>query len=226
MAQPKQQSEPESDPEASLAGDEAQADVEERLVAQPPTTDTEEQQASQAETEPGVSGGGARQVGDEDDGEPGGIADTDPPRTKPPAPSTNLSPSNRTSYTWQDGDATRTVWTDSDTQPNARANEADDHVSGADDSEPVFYGGSGQRMTLPGGVLLVLHAEWDQARIDRFFADNVVSLSLVQTRTFATNAFFIETTPGFPSLNLANQLAGQEGVLISSPNWQTEAVTR
>ena len=77
-------------------------------------------------------------------------------------------------------------------------------------------------MTLPGGVLLVLDAEWDQARIDRFFKDNHVDRSLVQERTFTTNAYFIETEPGFPSLNLANELAGQDGVVLSSPNWQTE----
>ena len=41
-------------------------------------------------------------------------------------------------------------------------------------------------------------------------------------RTFTTNAYFIETEPGFPSLNLANELAGQDGVVLSSPNWQTE----
>ncbi len=77
-------------------------------------------------------------------------------------------------------------------------------------------------MTLPGGVLLVLDAEWNQARIDQFFKDNNVDRSLVQERTFTTNAYLIETEPGFPSLNLANELAAQEGVVFSSPNWQTE----
>ena len=36
-------------------------------------------------------------------------------------------------------------------------------------------------MTLPGGVLLVLDAEWDQARIDRFFKDNHVGRSLCRS---------------------------------------------
>ncbi len=226
MAEPEAQSEPEPEPEAPATDHEPEVAAEESYVAQPPATDPEEQQASQTETGPGVSGGSARQVGDEDEGEPSGVGDTDPPRTKKPAPTTNVSPSNRTTYTWQDGDATRTIWTDTETQPNERENDAGGNVSGADSSALVFYAESGQQMTLPGGVLLVFDAEWDQARIDRFFAENIVSLSLVQKRTFATNAFFIETTPGFASLNLANQLAGQDGVLISSPNWQTQAVTR
>ena len=36
------------------------------------------------------------------------------------------------------------------------------------------------------------------------------------------NGFLIETEPGFPSPELANALADQDGLLISSPNWRTE----
>ena len=36
------------------------------------------------------------------------------------------------------------------------------------------------------------------------------------------NGFLIETEPGFPSLELANALVDQDGLLISSPNWWTE----
>ena len=93
---------------------------------------------------------------------------------------------------------------------------------GQNETLPVFQSDTGQTMILPGGVLLVLDAEWDQARISKFFKDNNVDRSEVHERTFTTNAFFIETDPGFPSLNLANRLAEQEGVVISSPNWQTE----
>ena len=107
--------------------------------------------------------------------------------------------------------------------PRAEARSGRRQAGGAQsDSQPVFQSDTGETMTLPGGVLLVLDAEWDQARIDRFFKDNHVDRGLVQERTFTTNAYFIETEPGFPSLNLANELAGQDGVLLSSPNWQTE----
>ena len=39
---------------------------------------------------------------------------------------------------------------------------------------------------------------------------------------FIDNGFSVETEPGFPSLDLAKELAEQDGVLISSPNWWSE----
>ena len=36
----------------------------------------------------------------------------------------------------------------------------------------------------------------------------------------------LTTLPGFPSLELANALAGEERVLISSPNWRTAVEPR
>ena len=43
---------------------------------------------------------------------------------------------------------------------------------------------------------------------------------------YVANGFFIETGPGFPSLDLANALAVQDGVEISSPNWGREATPK
>ena len=135
--------------------------------------------------------------------------------------------SSANTYTWQDGKYTRTITHQADLTVTASADGGSEigprQAGGAQsDSQPVFQSDTGETMTLPGGVLLVLDAEWDQARIDRFFKDNHMDRSLVQERTFTTNAYFIETEPGFPSLNLANELAGQDGVVLSSPNWQTE----
>ena len=190
---------------------------------QPPATDSAEEQASRLDTTSGGSGDGERQVGDAGDGEPINVDPADPSPEKGSPPSRTIPSSDRTLYTWQDGDHTRQVW-----HETAAGDNQGSRVPGssADGAGLVFYSEAGARMTLPGGVLLALDPEWDQARIDQFFADNGIAQSLVQDRTFATNAFFIETVPGLPSLNLANQLAGQQGVLISSPNWRTEAVTR
>ena len=91
---------------------------------------------------------------------------------------------------------------------------------------PVFRSSSGTLMTLPGGVLIALDHDWDQTRIDAFFATHGIEMSRVETRAFTINAFFITTEPGFPSLNLANTLSSQDGVVLASPNWQTEAVAR
>ena len=80
-------------------------------------------------------------------------------------------------------------------------------------------------MTLPGGVLLALAPEWDAATINRFVSAQGIAMSRVQRHVFAVNGFLVETEPGFPSLEFANAFAGQEGVILSSPNWQS-AVTR
>lgn len=74
-------------------------------------------------------------------------------------------------------------------------------------------------MTLPGGVLLALDPEWDKARVDSFFSENAISKNNASELTFIQNGFFIENGPGFPSLELANELAARDGVVISSPNW-------
>ena len=95
--------------------------------------------------------------------------------------------------------------------------------SGPDDGQPVFRSESGGGlMTLPGGIILALDPEWDQAAVEKFFSQNGISLDRTSELDFLDNGFFVETEPGFPSLELANALAGQEGVIISSPNWARE----
>ncbi len=137
-------------------------------------------------------------------------------------------------YRWQDGEHTRSVRLQTDlivatrSTRDQRAGEvvrkASEHAAGQ--SNPVFRTESGEVMTLPGGVLLALDQDWAQAQVDSFFATNRIAQSRVSDRSFAVNAFFIDTEPGFPSLDLANALAGQNGVLIASPNWQREVATR
>ena len=78
-------------------------------------------------------------------------------------------------------------------------------------------------MTLPGGVLVALDPEWDQAEVEDFFTQNGISLDSTTELEFIDNGFLIDTGPGFESLDLANELAAQDGVLISSPNWWREA---
>ena len=95
--------------------------------------------------------------------------------------------------------------------------------SGPGDGQPVFRSESGgELMTLPGGIMLALDPEWDQDAVEKFFSRNGISLERTSELDFLDNGFFVETEPGFPSLELANDLAGQEGVIISSPNWARE----
>ena len=145
-------------------------------------------------------------------------------------------------YTWQDGEHTRRVrLVPGLVVQRSAMNRADDVVL-ADDgvrslvqrqdrhgaaAEPVFLAESGGGlMTLPGGALLALDPAWDEARINRFFSDNNIDRSRVTKQEFADNAFLVETAPGLPSLQLANALAVQAGVLISSPNWRQGSALR
>ena len=92
---------------------------------------------------------------------------------------------------------------------------------------PVFRSASGGAlMTLPGGVLLALDPEWDEAGVNRFFERNNIWKGRISELDYIPNGFFVRTEPGFPSLELANALAAQKGVLLSSPNWWREVGTR
>ncbi len=150
--------------------------------------------------------------------------------------------SSNTEYAWKDGDRTLTVTL----QPDLVVDEDDSDTSksgasvgasggavvksadgqGQKSGQPVFKSQSGALMTLPGGVLLVLDADWTATEVNAFFAGNSIKLDQVSELDFVDNGYFVETDPGYPSLNLANKLASQDGVLISSPNWWTEVTTK
>ena len=145
-------------------------------------------------------------------------------------------------YTWQDGGRTRLAWLQNDlVLQQTSENTADDVIvreghtesiverqprHDQQDTQPVFRSDSGSIVTLPGGVLLVLDGEWSQTRVDTFFAGQGIAANRVEQQGFVPNAFLIETAPGLPSLEVANALADEAGVLISSPNWRTEVELR
>ncbi len=120
-------------------------------------------------------------------------------------------------YTWWDGDREMRVRIEPDEDPQRY---------GGGEGEPVFRSDSGGGvMTLPGGVLLALDPTWSSSQVDAFFSKNKIKRNRVSELGFLDNAFFVETEPGFPSLQLANDLAAQEGVIISTPNWASEIET-
>ena len=141
-------------------------------------------------------------------------------------------------YTWQDGDRTLTVLLQDDltvTQDGdiaskediaARTTRSDTVDKAASAGLPVFRSQSGSLMTLPGGVLLTLDETWGRTETDAFFSDNGIEPERVSELDYLTNGFFVETDPGFPSLELANALAEQDGVVISSPNWRRDLVAK
>lgn len=151
-------------------------------------------------------------------------------------------------YTWEDGDRTLRVRL----QPDLRAREAgelgereffvvragdkvivrSESRAGAgddtdeDDGHPVFRSESGTLMTLPGGVVLIFDRSLSDADRAAFFAANGIDSDRTSPLAGIPGAFLVETEPGFPSLDLANALAGQPGVEVSSPNWWKEAFPR
>ena len=145
-------------------------------------------------------------------------------------------------YTWQDGGRTLTVMLQTDLVVEkdsgglpgdiVSANEGGTNVvrsaegQSKSDTLPVFRSESGALMTLPGGVLLVLSSEWSQAQTNAYFSNNGIKMDRVSELDYVTNGFFVETEPGFPSLDLANALAAQDGVVISSPNWGREVTPK
>ena len=171
--------------------------------------------------------------------EPLTVVDTDSPQKGGPGAS---GPVQGDAYTWQDGDRTMTVRLQTDLvvekgsgglpRDVVSANEGGTNVvrradgQSKSDTLPVFRSESGALMTLPGGVLLALSSEWSQAETNAFFSSNGIKMDRVSELDYVANGFFVETEPGFPSLDLANALAAQDGVEISSPNWGREAVPK
>ena len=131
-------------------------------------------------------------------------------------------------YTWRDGDRIMTVRLDpsggAEKIPPVSGGKGVRTVELSDpDTGPVFRSESGGgSMTLPGGVLLVLDPSWTGSDADAFFSRNGIKRSRVTELTFRKNAYFVETSPGLPSLRLANSLAERKGVQISSLNWMSE----
>ena len=169
-----------------------------------------------------------------DQSEPKGISDqTDTPDSNT-QPTLEAFPSSQGAvYTWDDGDRTLqarlqvdlTVTKDGGISSRETIVRSDIGSDTAQKSGgfPVFRSPSGALMTLPGGVLLVFDAAWDQAAVDDFFVRNQIGVSRVSELGWLPNGFFVDTEPGFPSLDLANALTGQDGVVLSSPNWWTES---
>ena len=173
-------------------------------------------------------------------GKVGGITGVEQVASKKSGPP--AEPAQGQTFTWEDGDRTLTVYLQTDLVVEKGSGglprdivAADDRVTNVvgkadsgskDDTLPVFRAESGSLMTLPGGVLLVLSAEWNQAETNAFFSNNGIKMDRVSELGYVANGFFIETEPGFSSLDLANELSALNGVEVSSPNWGRDAVPK
>ena len=136
-----------------------------------------------------------------------------------------------TPFAWQDGDREITVLLqddltmDEDGKIREKSPEDAQVARGAaqeDKALPVFRSQSGSLMTLPGGVMLALDATWTHTQTDAFFKPNEIASTRVSELGYLVNGFFVETEPGLPSLELANNPAAQPGVEAASPNWRRQ----
>ena len=137
-------------------------------------------------------------------------------------------------YTWQDGPATRRMLLQLDLVAQPTSENRDDDVVAVDQGElsivrkqerhergagdPVFRTESGHLVTFPGGVLIMLDGEWDAAQVQSFFAGQGIDMSRVEAQTFGPNAFLVSTESGLAAVELANDLAAEEGVVYAVPD--------
>ena len=155
----------------------------------------------------------------------------------PPKTGQQGTPPRGRAHTWQDGDRTITVLLQQDltidedgriTEKTASTNQSGATGLGSRDQEepsdqpPVFRSHSGTLMTLPGGIMLALDPAWNKVQTDAFFKSHSIEPSRVSELDYLANGFFVETGSGFPSLELANSLAAQGGVVAASPNWRQQ----
>lgn len=148
------------------------------------------------------------------------------------APEASESPSGET-YTYWDGDTPRTV-TLVPVEPDASPEGGDPGDrgafgagwDGAGADRLVFRSEQGVRMALSHSVVLVLDPGWSSADVNRFLARNGVPPGSVSPLGWLPNGFTLSTGPGVASLELANALARQEGVVLASPNWASEVETK
>ena len=129
-------------------------------------------------------------------------------------------------FIWYDGDREMRVWLQQDLTVNAAGDvvprEAGSDASGGSGSEVVFASESGSFMTLPGGVIVVFERELSKAEAEVFFGEVGVSMADVSKLDSLPNGWFVDTAPGLDAINLANTIADQDGVLLSSPNWKMD----
>ena len=129
-------------------------------------------------------------------------------------------------YTWYDGDDERTVRLISQPQASGTSDTRGAPAAGQSSpgGVPTFLSESGSELSLPGGVILVLDPGWSAGEVDAFLAGNGIQRSRASELGWIGNGFLIEAGPGLESLELANSLAVQHGVVISSPNWAIDPI--
>jgi len=81
-------------------------------------------------------------------------------------------------------------------------------------------GAGGAVFGLPGGVVVYLDPDWSESQVEQWLADRQLTAS--GTLDMLPNAYLIDSGPGLPSLELANELYEADETRLACPNWWRE----
>ncbi|MDZ4724988.1 MAG: hypothetical protein SH817_02440 [Leptospira sp.] len=91
---------------------------------------------------------------------------------------------------------------------------------------PVFKTVKGSTLlALPGNIIVELETSMNQKQAEVFFGGKGLRIKQ-KLEIEGKNYYEIETEAGASSLNIANSLYGQPGVISSTPNWWREMVAK
>lgn len=85
-------------------------------------------------------------------------------------------------------------------------------------------GSNAPMRALPGNVTVYLDPTWSEEQARAWLANR--DLELVRKLDFGQNIFLVRTEPGLASLELANRLHGQDGVVAAMPDWWVQVEKR
>lgn len=83
---------------------------------------------------------------------------------------------------------------------------------------------AGRMRALPGGVIVYLNPEWDQAAVDAWALGK--QLEIINKLAIGKNVYVIKTPAGLETLSIANSLMQSGKVVSAMPNWWQEVTTK
>lgn len=90
---------------------------------------------------------------------------------------------------------------------------------------PVFESSQGANLALPGNIIVELETSITEKQAEVFFGSKGLRI-FKKHELDGRNFYELETPAGAASLNIANSLFGQTGVISSTPNWWREVVAK
>ncbi len=98
--------------------------------------------------------------------------------------------------------------------------------SGSIRYSPLFTSMQGSSyLALPGNIIVDFQTSWSRDKVENFLASKGLR-AVNKLEMLGHNYYEVETPAGAASLNIANSLYGQEGVVSSSPNWWRDVVAK